>query len=130
MREILRLAGLLEVAVSEQIADFASVQAVLTEGMAQPQNLTAAASVSTTGDVDEGGELTLTTSSAEYREQIEQLVSMGFESSLCIQAMKMTSGNVERGATLLMEGAVDASSRTAVVIDPKSSSAAQDEEEN
>jgi MoxR-like ATPase len=130
MREILRLAGLLEVAVSEQIADFASVQAVLTEGMAQPQNLTAAASVSTTGDVDEGAELTLTTSSVEYREKIEQLVSMGFESSLCIQAMKMTSGNVERGVTLLMEGAVDASSRTAVVIDPQSSSAAQDEEEN
>ena len=64
---------------------------------------------------DEGAALVLTSSTKGWQAEIEELAAMGFGNGLAIQAMRMTQGEKSLAIELLLSGAVDLSSRTAVV---------------
>ena len=121
MREILRLTGLLEIAALEGIHGHDSDQSVC-DAMLSPAN-----AVVVTGSepepaagtdpppVDDGAELTLTSSTVEWKDEIAALCTMGFPGAMCVQAIRMTHGNRDQALELLLAGAVDASSRAAAV---------------
>ena len=135
MRELLRVAGLLQMASAEGIGQLESAEAVQqamtavietrTDTADTPAADPDAATVSA-AEEDAGAALTLTKSVEGFKSQIEQVQAvMGpdFPAALCIQAIRMTKGNAERAVNLCLSGAVDMSSRTAVVREPGSGSA-------
>ena len=141
MRELLRLAGLLQMAGGEGIGQLESVDAVQqamtavietsADKAATPAVNAGVAAVVAPAE-DEGAALTLTKSVEGFRSQIDQVQAvMGpdFPPAHCVQAIRMTKGNVERAVDLCLSGAVDMSSRTAVVSQPGSEPASSPIEE-